>query len=138
MVTGLGTSNEYISRDEGIHTDFAIMLYKHLKTGVEESVAHSIISDAVMIEKEFIIDAIPCTLIGMNKDLMSQYIEYVADRMLIQIGFNPIYNVENPFPFMERLSMESKTNFFEKRNTEYRMASGQTAVEKKFTLDDDF
>ena len=90
-----------------------------------------------MIEKEFIIDAIPCTLIGMNKDLMSQYIEYVADRMLIQIGFNPIYNVENPFPFMERLSMESKTNFFEKRNAEYRMASGQTAVEKKFTLDDD-
>ena len=138
MVTGLGTSNEYISRDEGMHTDFAIMLYKHLDDKVEQSVAHSIISDAVEIEKEFITEAIPCTLIGMNSDLMVQYIEYVADRLSQQLGFEAIYNVENPFTFMERLGMESKTNFFEKRNTEYRMASGQSAVEKKFTLDDDF
>jgi ribonucleotide reductase beta subunit family protein with ferritin-like domain len=138
MVTGLGTSNELISRDEGLHTDFAVLLYQHLNDPVEESVFNEIIKEAVEIEKEFIIDALPCTLIGMNADLMSQYIEFVSDRLAVQFGFDKIYNSDNPFPFMNMLGLDSKTNFFEKRNTDYRMASNQTLEEKEFNLECEF
>ena len=97
-----------------------------------------IIKEAVEIEKEFIIEALPCTLIGMNAKLMSQYIEYVSDRLAVQFGFDKIFNSENPFPFMNMLGLDSKTNFFEKRNTDYRMAGNQSLEEKEFNLDSDF
>ena len=112
---GLTFSNELISRDEGMHTDFAVLLYSMLKNKLDEEIVHNIIKDAVEIEKEFINTAIPCALIGMNKDLMSQYIEFVSDRLIMQLGYNKIYNAENPFDFMQLISMENKTNFFLKK-----------------------
>lgn len=119
LLPGLAKSNEWISRDEGMHTDFACMLYHRLKNKLNQQEVHNIIKDAVNIEQEFITESLPCDLIGMNSKLMSQYIEYVADDLIMSLNYQPIYNVTNPFPFMEALSIEGKTNFFESRVTEY-------------------
>ena len=107
---GLTCSNELISRDEGLHTDFAVLMYKHLKNKLSEEQVREIIMEAVEIEKEFITDSSPCKLIGMNSELMIEYIEFVSDRLMVQLGYNKIYNSVNPFPFMEMISMEGKTN----------------------------
>lgn len=119
----LGTSNELISRDEGMHTDFAVLMYKHLLNKVSQERVEEIFKEAVEIEKEFICESLPCRLIGMNSDLMSTYIEVVADRLLVQLGFDKIYNSVNPFDFMKSIDIEGKTNFFEKRVSEYSLSS---------------
>ena len=119
---GLTFSNELISRDEGMHTDFAVLIYNLLDKKLDKKIIEAIIEEAVSIEKEFIIDTIPCKLIGMNQELMSEYIEFVADRLLQQLGNPKKYNTANPFNFMDMISMEGKTNFFEKRVGEYSKA----------------
>jgi len=143
LMPGLSFSNELISRDEGLHCDFACLLYtKHLVHQLPENQVHKIISDAVAIEKEFVTDALPVNLIGMNAPLMSQYIEFVADRLLLELGCNKLYGTTNPFDFMEMISLQGKTNFFEKRVGEYQKAG----VMKKdnqmdshtFSIDSDF
>jgi ribonucleotide reductase beta subunit family protein with ferritin-like domain len=126
---GLTFSNELISRDEALHTEFAILLYNKLERRLSKARIYEIIKDAVEIEKEFIVDAIPCRMIGMNAKLMTQYIEFVADRLCVQLGYDKIYNSANPFDFMELISMESKVNFFERTNAEYALANK--------TVDDD-
>jgi ribonucleoside-diphosphate reductase beta chain len=124
ILPGLIKSNEFISRDEGAHTDFAVLLHKKLKNKCPVDVLHDIIRDAVEIEKEFISDALPCSLIGMNAKDMKQYIEFVANRLVIQYGYPELFpGVKNPFAFMERISLKTKTNFFEKRPTEYSQSS---------------
>ena len=123
LMPGLTFSNELISRDEGMHTDFAVLLYSKLKNKLDKDTIYSIISDAVEIEKKFINEAIPCAMIGMNARLMSQYIEFVADRLIYQLGYPKLFNSENPFDFMQLISMENKTNFFEKRVGEYSLAN---------------
>ncbi len=139
ILPGLTVSNEFISRDEGLHTDFACSLYKLIERKVPVAKVHKIFKEAVKIEKEFITESLPCDLIGMNSKLMSQYIEFVADRLCVQLGYRKIYNATNPFDFMERLSMESKDNFFEKRVTTYAKAGvGKNSEEMTFTLDADF
>jgi len=139
LMPGLTVSNELISRDEGLHTEFACMLYGKLQTKLAKADAHKIIREAVKIEKQFITKALPCELIGMNSKLMAEYIEFVADRLSIQLGYPKIYHAKNPFQFMERLSLESKDNFFEKRVTTYAKANTNGAVEeKKFAMDADF
>ena len=120
---GLTFSNELISRDEGMHTDFAVLLYSKIVNKLSQESINSIISEAVEIEKNFITNSIPCSMIGMNSNLMSQYIEFVADRLCVQLGYNKIYNTKNPFDFMQLISMEGKTNFFEKRVSEYSLAN---------------
>ena len=132
LMPGLTFSNELISRDEGMHTQFACLLYSMLNNKLSKEVVYEIISDAVNIEKGFIIDSLPCRLIGMNSEMMSQYIEYVADRLLLQLGYNKIYNTENAFQFMELISLENKTNFFEKRVAEYSLAKVGGNNEIKF------
>ncbi|MNL57178.1 Ribonucleoside-diphosphate reductase subunit beta [compost metagenome] len=112
---GLTFSNELISRDEGSHCEFACLLYGMLKNKLSEEQVQGIIKDAVEIEKEFVTDALPVALIGMNAKLMSQYIEFVADRWLQELGYSKVYNATNPFDFMELISLQGKTNFFEKR-----------------------
>jgi ribonucleotide reductase beta subunit family protein with ferritin-like domain len=119
---GLTFSNELISRDEALHTEFAVYLYNKLIHKLSKEDLRSIIMDAVSIEKEFINDALPCRLIGMNSTLMNQYIEFVADRLLLQLGTEPVYHVINPFDFMEMISLEQKTNFFESRVSEYALS----------------
>lgn len=121
MVKALGHSNELISRDEGLHTDFAVLLYQHLKNKASIKTANSIFREAVEIEKRFVNESLPCKLVGMNEDLMSQYVEFVADRLLQQLAFEPLYNTTNPFPFMESTLLDGKSNFFEKRVSEYRL-----------------
>ena len=123
LMPGLTYSNELISRDEGLHTLFAIALYHTLSAQVPESTVRTIIVEAVEIEKEFICDALPCSLIGMNSKLMSQYIEFVADRLAVQLGIQKIYKTQNPFDFMELISLEGKTNFFEKKVSDYSRPS---------------
>jgi ribonucleoside-diphosphate reductase beta chain len=118
LMPGLTFSNELISRDEGLHTLFAVALY-HMGQSVPVEQIHALIREAVEIEKEFICDALPCSLIGMNSKLMSQYIEFVADRLVVQLGAPKIYNATNPFDFMDLISLEGKTNFFEKKVSEY-------------------
>lgn len=137
---GLTFSNELISRDEGLHTDFACLLFTHLKKQPKEERVKSIITEAVGIEQEFLTDALPVNLIGMNAKLMCQYIEFVADRLMVSLGFDKIYNVTNPFDFMDMISLQGKTNFFEKRVSDYQRAGvmNKTPVEKTFTLDADF
>ena len=121
---GLTFSNELISRDEGLHCDFACLLYNnHLINKLPKEHVRNIIAEAVEIEKEFVTESLPVRLIGMNADLMSQYIEFVADRLIVQLGYDKIYNSSNPFAFMEMISMEGKTNFFEKRVGEYALAN---------------
>ena len=126
LMPGLTFSNELISKDEGMHTDFAVLLYDHLINKLSKETIYRIVTDAVEIEKEFINDSIPCAMIGMNNELMAQYIEYVADRLIQQLGYAKYYNSENPFDFMQLISMENKTNFFEKRVSEYSLASVNT------------
>lgn len=139
LMPGLCQSNHLIARDEGLHTDFACLLYSKLITKLTKEEAHKIIRDAVKIEKQFITKSLPCSLIGMNAQLMSEYIEYVADRLSIQLGYPKVYYTKNPFDFMERISLESKTNFFEGRVTEYAKANTVgTTEEKKFAIDADF
>lgn len=140
LMPGLSFSNELISRDEGLHCDFAAhLLTKHMVNRPSEAIVKQIITEAVAIEKEFVTDAIPVRLIGMNADLMCQYIEFVADRLLVSLGFSKEYNAANPFDFMEFISLERKTNFFEKRVAEYKKASvGQTTTQKAFSIDEDF
>ena len=123
MVKALGTSNELISRDEGLHCDFAVLIYHHLKNKITQKRVEKIMMEAVDIEKEFICESIPCNMLGMNQNLMSTYIEYVADRLLVQLGFEKIYKSANPFDFMNNINLDGKTNFFEKRVTEYQHSS---------------
>ena len=125
LMPGLTFSNELISRDEGMHTDFAVLLYSKLQKKINKSRVYDIIKDAVEIEKEFICDALPCRLIGMNSTLMQQYIEFVADRLVVQLGYEKIYNSGNPFDFMEMISIEGKTNFFEKRVGDYSLSNNK-------------
>lgn len=142
MMPGLAFSNELISRDEGLHVEFAVLLYSKIQNRLQESVVHEIIKDAVEVEKSFIIDSIPCSMLGMNSELMSIYIEFVADRLLAQLGYAKIWNAGNPFPFMERISIETKSNFFESRVSQYSKANVggklQHSEIRKFTLDADF
>ncbi|MCP2043067.1 ribonucleoside-diphosphate reductase small subunit [Pontibacter sp. HSC-36F09] len=139
LMPGLTFSNELISRDEGLHCDFACLLYSMLNEKLPESRVHEIIRDAVEFEKEFVTDALPVDLIGMNAKLMSQYIEFVADRLLVSLGCNKIYNATNPFDFMEMISLQGKTNFFEKRVGEYQKAGVMGDKDKNvFSLDEDF
>ncbi|MEZ4938469.1 MAG: ribonucleotide-diphosphate reductase subunit beta [Crocinitomicaceae bacterium] len=140
LMPGLSFSNELISRDEGLHCDFACLLYnKHLQNKLPKETVQKIITDAVEIEKEFITDALPVRLIGMNQDLMKQYIEFVADRLLVELGNEKVYNVTNPFDFMDMISIQGKTNFFEKRVGEYQKAGVLSGKENQgFSLDEDF
>ena len=137
LMPGLTFSNELISRDEALHCEFALLLYSKLNKKIEKSRINEIIKEAVEIETEFICQALPCKLIGMNSDLMIQYIKFVADRLVVQLGYKKIYDVTNPFPWMELISLESKTNFFEKRVSEYALATKQKE-EDIFELKEDF
>ncbi len=140
LMPGLSFSNELISRDEGLHCDFACLLYNnHVINKLSKDQVRQIIVDAVEIEKDFILDALPVKLIGMNSDLMSQYIEFVADRLLQELGNEKVYNATNPFDFMDMISIQGKTNFFEKRVGEYQKAGvldGKNSQD--FTMDEDF
>lgn len=153
LMPGLAFSNELISRDEGLHCDFACHLYtQHIINKLPSERIRQIITEAVTIEKEFVCDALPVRLIGMNADMMSQYIEFVADRLLSELGVEKYYNATNPFDFMEYISMETKTNFFERRVAEYRKAGrrlnmeensgtdseGEATSSQSFSLDADF
>jgi ribonucleoside-diphosphate reductase beta chain len=139
LMPGLTLSNEFIARDEGIHTDFACLLYSKTVNRLDKKKAHKIIRDAVKIEKQFITKSLPCELIGMNAKLMAQYIEFVADRLLLQLGYAKAYNTANPFPFMERMSLENKDNFFEKRVSTYAKATvGKKTEDMKFSMNTDF
>ena len=136
---GLTFSNELISRDEGLHCEFACLLYSMLNAKLSQEQVYSIIGDAVQIEKEFITEALPVDLIGMNARLMQQYIEFVADRWLSELGYPKMFNATNPFDFMEMISLQGKTNFFEKRVGDYRKAGVNTSKEsQQFSLDEDF
>ena len=138
MTKALGKSNELISRDEGLHTDFAILVYEHLMNKVSQERVEEIIREAVEIEEEFICESLPCKLIGMNSTLMRDYIKYVADRLLIQLGFEKIYNTENPFDFMKTICLDGKTNFFEQTVSEYQHSSVAKAVnENSWNFDDE-
>ena len=136
LLHGLTFSNELISRDEALHTEFAILLYHKLANKLTTTKVSKIIQEAVEIEKEFICDALPCNLIGMNQRLMGQYIEFVADRLVVQLGYAKIYNAQNPFDFMEMISIEGKTNFFEKRVGEYALAT-KDSINKNSVFDFD-
>lgn len=157
LMPGLTFSNELISRDEGLHTDFACLLFSHLRNRPSKQRVQDIITEAVAIEKEFLTEALPCALLGMNANLMQQYIEFVADRLLLALGNEKVYKSSNPFDFMENISLGGKTNFFEKRVADYQKAgvmasakkpvaaeeSGSSPEEKcenggDFTFDDDF
>lgn len=139
LMPGLTFSNELISRDEGMHTDFAVLLYSMIENKLSQSKINSIITEAVDIEKEFITVSLPCRLIGMNHDLMITYIEYVADRLLVQLGYNKLFNSENPFDFMVLISLQGKTNFFERRVGEYSKSGvGKSVLENSFDISDDF
>jgi len=139
LMPGLTTSNEFIARDEGLHTDFACALYEEIERKLPKSKVHKIIREAVKIEKEFITESLPCHLVGMNNKLMAEYIEFVADRLSSQLGYGKIYSATNPFDFMERISLEGKDNFFEKRVTSYAKSGvGKTTTEMSFALDADF
>ena len=136
LMPGLTVSNEFIARDEGLHTDFACLLYSKLINKLSKKEAHKIIREAVKIEKQFITKSLPCELIGMNAKLMTQYIEFVADRLLLQLGYPKVYCAANPFSFMERISLEGKDNFFEKRVTTYAKAAvGKDKAEMVFTTE---
>ena len=137
LMPGLSFSNELISRDEGLHTEFAVLMYSMLREKPKEEDVKLIIQEAVTIEKEFITDSLPCSLIGMNKNLMSQYIEYVSDRLLQMLKIEPVYKTTNPFEWMELISVQGKTNFFEKRVGEYsNKANPNKEVElEEFSMD---
>lgn len=142
LMPGLTFSNELISRDEGMHTDFACLLFTHLKRRPQPDVIQKIITESVHIEQEFLADALPVNLIGMNASLMCQYIEFVADRLLVSLGNDKFYNSTNPFDFMEMISMQGKTNFFERRVSDYAKAhvrqSDTPTSSRVFSVDEDF
>ena len=142
LMPGLAFSNELISRDEGMHVEFAVLLYSMVQERLPEETVHKIMREAVEVEKAFIIESIPCSMLGMNSLLMETYIEFVADRLLSQLNYSKIWNTNNPFPFMERISIETKSNFFESRVSQYSKAnvgSKQSHAEiRKFTMDADF
>jgi len=140
---GLCMSNDFIARDESIHCEFAILLYtQYIQNKLEDETFYSIIKEAVEIEKEFITESLPCSLLGMNATLMAQYIEFVANRLIMQLGYNELYpGIRNPFSFMERICLESATNFFDKRETNYQMTvktDSGTASTNDFEFDEDF
>lgn len=140
---GLTYSNELISRDEGLHCDFACLLYSLLRTKLSKERVRRIVKEAVEIEREFVCDALPCALVGMNGGLMSQYIQFVADGLLGALGYGKLYGVANPFDWMEVISLQGKTNFFEKRVGEYQKASVMSSVNGNgaihvFKMDEDF
>jgi ribonucleoside-diphosphate reductase beta chain len=139
LMPGLSFSNELISRDEGLHTDFACLLYGMLENKLSEAEIFNIICDAVAAEKEFVTDAIPVSLIGMNAEMMQQYIEFCADRLLLALGYRKFFNATNPFDFMENISLAGKTNFFEKKVSEYvKSGVGKTQTEQTVSFDEDF
>lgn len=141
LMPGLTFSNELISRDEGLHCDFACLMYTLLENRLEQDEVHTLINDAVVIEKEFITEALPCDLIGMNGQMMKQYIEFCADRLIVALGCSKKYNVSNPFEWMEMISLQRKTNFFESRVSEYAKAGvseKDKSATKVFSLDADF
>ncbi len=139
IMPGLTFSNELISRDEGLHTDFACLLYGMIKKKLTKKRIYEIIDEAVKIEKEFITEALSCDLIGMNSKLMGQYIEFVADRLIVALGYSKYYRTKNPFGFMDMISLQGKTNFFEKRVGDYSKAGVASPIkERKFNLDADF
>jgi ribonucleoside-diphosphate reductase beta chain len=148
LMPGLTFSNELISRDEALHTEFAVLLYTtHVQNRLSEETIHDMVREAVNIENEFIIDAIPCRLLGMNSDLMTTYIQFVADRLLTQLGYEKLYHANNPFSFMDRICLDTKTNFFENRESNYAKAnvgnvgSGGTMTHTDshvFTIEEDF
>lgn len=139
LMPGLTFSNELISRDEGMHCEFACLLYKMLGNRLSQEQVFEIIADAVAIEKEFITEALPVDLIGMNAKLMKQYIEFVADRWLVELGYTKMFNSSNPFDFMELISLQGKTNFFEKRVGDYQKSGVMGEKQSKtFSLDEDF
>jgi ribonucleoside-diphosphate reductase subunit M2 len=137
LMPGLTFSNELISRDEGLHCEFAVLLFSKLVKRPTKKRIYEIIKDAVDIEKEFITEAIPCRMIGMNASLMTQYIEFVADRLCLQLGYDKIYGSQNPFDFMELISIETKVNFFERTNSEYSLAN-KTVDKDVFEFTADF
>lgn len=143
LMPGLTFSNELISRDEGLHCDFACLLYTLLENKLSEARVREILCDAVEFEREFVCEALSCDLVGMNSTLMSQYIDFVADRLMVALGYSKIFNAQNPFDWMELISLQGKTNFFEKRVGEYQKASvmanlGSTESNHVFRMDDDF
>ena len=138
LMPGLTFSNELISRDEALHTEFAILLHNKLEKPLKKQKIHEIIKEAVTIENEFINESLPCRLIGMNSTLMTQYIEFVADRLSVQLGGDKIYNASNPFDWMELVSIEKKTNFFESRVAEYSLASKSENINDAFEFGDNF
>jgi ribonucleoside-diphosphate reductase subunit M2 len=131
LMAGLTFSNELISRDEGLHTDFACLLFSHLQHRPSKQAVQDVITEAVTIEQEFLTEALPCALLGMNANLMKQYIEFVADRLLLALGNEKFYKVTNPFDFMENISLAGKTNFFEKRVADYQKAGVMGSTQKK-------
>ncbi len=135
LMPGLTFSNELISRDEALHCEFAVLLYSKLIKKMNKSRVHEIIKEAVEIETEFICEALPCRLIGMNSQMMTQYIQFVADRLCLQLGYDKIYNVTNPFDFMELISLEGKTNFFERKVGEYGLANKSSMNDFIFSED---
>jgi ribonucleoside-diphosphate reductase beta chain len=136
---GLAFSNELISRDEGMHCDFACLLYSMLEHKLNPAEVEAIITEAVMFEKEFVTDALPVSLIGMNAVLMTQYIEFVADRLLLSLGNPKVYGTANPFSFMDMISIQGKTNFFEKRVGDYQKSGVMSTREQQaFSMDADF
>jgi ribonucleoside-diphosphate reductase subunit M2 len=137
LMPGLTFSNELISRDEALHCEFAVLLYSKLENKLKKARVHEIIKEAVEIETEFICDALPCRLIGMNAELMTQYIKFVADRLCLQLGYDKIYQVANPFNWMELISLEGKTSFFERRVSEYSLANKTNDVDA-FEITEDF
>lgn len=137
LMPGLTFSNELISRDEALHCEFAVLLYSKLQKKINKSRIHEIIKEAVEIETEFICEALPCRLIGMNSELMTQYIKFVADRLCVQLGYEKIYNVSNPFDFMELISLENKGNFFERKVSDYALANKSNSQDA-FEFTEDF
>ena len=141
LMPGLTFSNEFISRDEGLHTNFAVLLHGKLRHPVPEEQAHEIITEALACEKEFICEALPCELIGMNAGTMGEYLEFVADRLLVSLGYTKLFGTGNPFEWMELISLTGKTNFFERRVGEYQKAGvmeGSKALTREFTIDEEF
>lgn len=137
LMQGLTFSNELISRDEALHCEFAVLLYSKLLKKLDKHRVYEIVKEAVDIETEFICEALPCNLIGMNSELMTQYIKFVADRLIVQLGYKKLYNATNPFDWMELISLEGKSNMFERRISEYALAN-KTTTKSDFELSDDF
>jgi ribonucleoside-diphosphate reductase subunit M2 len=138
LMPGLTFSNELISRDEGLHRDFACLLFTLLNEKVPADVVKSIVTESVDIEKEFVCESLPCNLVGMNKELMSEYIEFVADHLLVSLGFSKVYGTKNPFDWMENISLNSKSNFFESRVSSYQLAGVMEKENRIFSMDEDF